>query len=204
MITIVNYGLGNIGSVANMLAKLGASVRIVDEPKGLRDAKKLLLPGVGAFDAAMKRLENTGMREVLNERVLTERVPILGICLGMQVLLSSSEEGASAGLGWIPGQVKRFIPRPQESLRVPHMGWNTVAQVRLSPLTADLPNPSRFYFVHSYYAQPFDETNVIMRTTNGQDFASVIGNGSNIFGVQFHPEKSHGYGKAILRNFLNI
>lgn len=202
MITIVNYGMGNLGSLLNMLRRIGAPARIEADPEAIRGAEKVLLPGVGAFDAAMRRInELPGLREVLDHKALVERVPVLGVCLGMQLLTRSSEEGELPGLGWIPGATQRF-PR-QAGLKVPHMGWNTALPTADDPLTADAGEEPRFYFVHSYYVRPDDPRHTLLCTHYGLDFASGIGSG-NIWGVQFHPEKSHRFGMQILKNFAGL
>jgi glutamine amidotransferase len=202
MITIVNYGMGNLGSMLNMFKRIGVQVRIESDPEVIRNAKKLVLPGVGAFDAAMQRInEQPGLREVLEHKAHVEQAPVLGVCLGMQLLTRSSEEGKLPGLGWIPGATRRF-PR-LEVLKVPHMGWN-IASVRTpSRLTHGVDHEPRYYFVHSYYVQVDDPAHSLMRTHYGLDFDSAIGR-NNIFGVQFHPEKSHRFGMQILKNFAEL
>jgi imidazole glycerol-phosphate synthase subunit HisH len=202
MITIVNYGMGNIGSMLNMFKRIGVKACIDSDPDSLRNAEKLVLPGVGAFDAAMKSIDGTpGLREVLDNKVLVEQTPILGVCLGMQLLTRSSEEGVKPGLGWISGETKHF---PKfESLKVPHMGWNIAHPNTPSRLTKDVGMEPRYYFVHSYYVTVDDPTHSLMRTHYGVDFDSSIGR-DNIFGVQFHPEKSHRFGMTILKKFSEI
>lgn len=202
MITIVNYGMGNLGSLLNMFKRIGVAARVESDIGALRNSKKLLLPGVGAFDAAMQRISDSpGLREVLDQKALVECVPILGVCLGMQLLTDSSEEGNLSGLGWIPGVTRRF-PR-LDGLKVPHMGWNIARPNTLSPLTADVGLEPRYYFVHSYYVQVNDPAHSLMRSHYGIDFDSGIGRG-NIYGAQFHPEKSHRFGMQILRNFAEL
>ena len=204
MITIVNYGMGNLGSVQNMFRKIGVPATITSDLGEIASAQKILLPGVGAFDAAMERIEQGGFRAVLDQKALVERVPVLGICLGMQLLTDSSEEGRLPGLGWISGTTRKFVFSPDQQLKVPHMGWNIVEEVRPSPLNRDFPPEPRFYFVHSYYVTVADERHVLMRTPYGHRFDSVISNGENIFGAQFHPEKSHRFGMQLFRNFANL
>ncbi len=202
MISIVNYGMGNLGSMLNMFKRIGVKARIESDPDLLRSSEKLVLPGVGAFDAAMHRIGDVpGLREVLEYKALTERVPVLGVCLGMQLLTRSSEEGELPGLGWIPGSTTRF-PR-QDGLKVPHMGWNVAQPCTPSPLTADVGIEPRYYFVHSYSVHVDDPAHSLMRTRYGLDFDSAIGR-ENIFGVQFHPEKSHRFGMQILKNFAAL
>lgn len=201
MIHIVNYGLGNLGSVKNMLRYIGVNSAIIDKPDDLKSAEKILLPGVGSFDKAMKCINDTGFFEVLNHKALVEKVPILGICLGMQLLTISSEEGTLPGFGWIKAKTIRF---PKDNgLKVPHMGWNTVTPVSPSQLTNNLLDESRFYFVHSYYVKVENEINSILKTTYGITFDSAIQH-ENIFGAQFHPEKSHKFGMQLLRNFSSL
>lgn len=201
MITIVNYGMGNLGSVQNMFKRIGVRSEIVDEPSKLAQASKILLPGVGAFDQAMKRINESGFREVLDQKALLEKVPMLGICLGMQLLTRGSEEGKLPGLGWVAADTIRF-PK-QKGLKVPHMGWNMVATAAPSALTINLLEDSRFYFVHSYRVHVDNEANSILKCTYGVTFDAAIQQ-DNIFGAQFHPEKSHKFGMQLLRNFSEI
>lgn len=199
MITIVDYRMGNLGSISNMLKKIGVQALITSDPEAIATASKLILPGVGAFDAGMENLERTGLVPLLNERVLQAHVPTLGICLGMQLMTRSSEEGQRPGLGWIDARALRFRPS-DPSLKVPHMGWNRVKPTRDSALTDSLPDEPRFYFVHSYYVQCSNPDDVLLTTSYGQDFHSAFRHG-NVWGVQFHPEKSHKFGMSLLRNF---
>jgi glutamine amidotransferase len=202
MITIINYGIGNLGSMLNMFKRIGVQVRTESDPDVIRSAVKLVLPGVGSFDAAMQQInERPGLREVLEHKALVEQVPVLGVCLGMQLLTGCSEEGRLPGLGWIPGTTQRF-PR-LEGLKVPHMGWN-IAKVRTpSRLTTGLGPEPRYYFVHTYYVKVDDPAQSLMRTHYGLDFDSAIGR-DNIFGAQFHPEKSHRFGMQLLKNFAEM
>lgn len=201
MISIVDYGMGNLGSVKNMLKHIGVLSQTIDDPEVLERAEKILLPGVGSFDQAMKRIIESGFLEVLNYKVVTEKIPILGICLGMQLLTIGSEEGKLPGLGWIDAQTIRF---PGNSgLKVPHMGWNLVYPATDSPLTKKLPEESRFYFVHSYYVKVASEENSILKTDYGIKFDAAIQK-ENIYGAQFHPEKSHKFGMQLLKNFAEI
>lgn len=201
MIHIIDYGLGNLGSVKNMLRYIGVDSIITSNPSEAHKATKILLPGVGSFDQAMIRINDSGWREILDHKALIEKIPILGICLGMQLLTESSEEGKLKGFGWIPSNTIRF-PR-MNGLKVPHMGWNSVLPVSGSIILKDLTADSRFYFVHSYYVKVENEVNSILKTTYGITFDSAIQNG-NIFGAQFHPEKSHKYGMQLLKNFARI
>lgn len=204
MITIVDYGLGNLGSVENMLRHLGIATKRSDDPEVVREAEKLLLPGVGAFDRGMRNLRNAGLIEALIDAVRRRGVPLLGICLGMQLLMERSQEGEESGLGWIPGSVRRFVFPPGTSqLKVPHMGWNTVRALRESPLLAQLPQASRFYFVHAFHVETECPEDVILEASYGIDFAAGIAR-DNVYGVQFHPEKSHRFGMRLLESFAGL
>ncbi|SVE57384.1 uncharacterized protein METZ01_LOCUS510238 [marine metagenome] len=200
-IVVVDYGMGNLGSIVNMLRKVGTTAEVGRSLETIGRAAKLILPGVGSFDAGMRSIEERGFREVLDEKALAQKVPVLGICLGAQLMTSHSEEGRLAGLGWIPGRTKRFSD--ESGLKVPHMGWNRAVVWRENPLTDNLPAEPRYYFVHSYYIQAEDKRDVILKTTYGVEFDSGIRRG-NIYGVQFHPEKSHRFGLALLANFASI
>ena len=202
MITIVNYGMGNLGSLVNMFKRIGVKAVIQSEPKLIGEATKLVLPGVGAFDAAMDSINDiVGLREVLGQKVIHEKTPVLGVCLGMQLLTNGSEEGKQSGFGWIPGNVKRF-PK-LDKLKVPHMGWNIAKINNKSKLTNGIGEDPRYYFVHSYCVQVSNPEHSIMRSFHGIDFDSAISLG-NIYGVQFHPEKSHRFGMKILKNFVEL
>lgn len=198
MITIVDYGMGNLGSIRNMLKRIGAQSEITGDPEKIEQAEKIILPGVGAFDAAMQLINSGGLLDVLNKKALGEKIPVLGICLGMQLLTESSEEGVLPGLNWINAKTLRF-PK-NEKLKIPHMGWNFTHIVHHSPLTENFTEEFRFYFVHSYCVHVTEENNSILKTSYGIEFDSAIQK-DNIFGVQFHPEKSHKYGMTLLRNF---
>lgn len=197
-IGIIDYGVGNLGSVRNMLRRVGCDAVIVSSAEELRACAKLVLPGVGAFDRAMERLETSGLREPLDEMALEKGTPLLGICLGMQLLTRGSEEGDRPGLGYIAAEAKRF-PRDM-GLKVPHMGWNVVTAPRTSPLTKQFEGETRFYFVHSYCVTVDDEADSMLKCTYGISFDAGIMHG-NIFGAQFHPEKSHRFGKALFSAF---
>ena len=201
MITIVDYGMGNLGSIQNMFKRIGAPARITADPAELEHADKILLPGVGAFDGAMQRINSSGFREVLDRKALVERVPILGICLGMQLLTRSSEEGQIPGLGWIGAETRRFPI--SNGLKVPHMGWNAVSQTRPSALTEGLAPDARYYFVHSFFVQVDRDEDSVLKTHYGLTFDAAIAHG-NIFGAQFHPEKSHRFGMHLLANFARL
>jgi glutamine amidotransferase len=202
MIVIVDYGVGNIGSVHNMLRKVGAKARFSGDAAEIRAADKLILPGVGHFGHGMGRLAATGLVPVLEEQVLSRKVPVLGICLGMQMMTRGSEESDTPGLGWVDAFTRRFQESP--TLRVPHMGWNTVRprpDARLFDAAA--PEPERFYFVHSYQVQTAAASDSAATCLYGNEFVAAFEVG-NIFGVQFHPEKSHLFGMGLLRRFAAL
>ena len=201
MITVVDYGMGNLGSITNMLNRIKVPVNVTSNVSEIENASKLLLPGVGKFDAAMNKINDSGLRDVLDKKVLNDKIPVLGICLGMQLLTCSSEEGSVPGLGWIKASTKKFPVF--DDLKVPHMGWNVVDVSNESLLTQSLPKDSRFYFVHSYCVHVHDSNNSILKTKYGIEFDSAISHG-NVFGTQFHPEKSHKFGMQLLRNFASI
>lgn len=201
MITIIDYGMGNLGSVLNMFKRIQVPAEISGDPEIIARATKLLLPGVGAFDNAMARINAGPVRPILERKALVERIPILGICLGMQLLTRSSEEGVSQGLGWVAASTRRFPDAP--GLKVPHMGWTSVSPGRPSALTRGLPAESRFYFVHSYYVTVDDEQDSVLTAVHGTPFDAAIQHG-NIYGAQFHPEKSHRFGMQLLANFATL
>jgi glutamine amidotransferase len=202
MIIIVNYGMGNVGSIANMHKKIGVPAAVSSDADAIRSADKLILPGVGAFDEGMRNLADRGLLPVLNERVVEQKTPVLGICLGMQLMTAGSEEGSRPGLGWMPGRTVRFRVNGN-GLKVPHMGWNTVHPQAPSRLFGGLPVPSRFYFVHSDHVR-CDCPEVIAATVNhGYDFPAALEYG-HVYGVQFHPEKSHRFGMALLKRFAAL
>lgn len=193
--------MGNLGSVQNMFRYLGIPSTISGDLEVLSKAKKLLLPGVGAFDNAMIRLNQAGFREVLDQKALEEKIPILGICLGMQLLTRGSEEGKLPGLNYIPSDTIRFPNTP--GIKVPHMGWNLVVPSTPSVLTQDLPEECKFYFVHSYRVHVDEEKNSILKADYGVRFDAAIQK-DNIFGAQFHPEKSHKFGMQLFTNFASL
>jgi glutamine amidotransferase len=201
-IAIVDVGLGNPGSVANMLRKVGAEAVRTDDAAVLVAADAVVLPGVGAFDVGMARLHEHGLVQPLGEQVVDAGRPVLGICLGMQLLAEGSEEGRAAGLGWVPGMVRRLPAERPDGTRqpVPHMGWNVARPVRSGTPFDAAGEDARFYFVHSYAFEPADGADVLATTTYGIDFCSAVRRG-NVTGVQFHPEKSHRHGLAFLRRF---
>lgn len=203
MLIVVDYGIGNLGSIVNMLNRIGAPVKISSSIEDVSAASKIILPGVGSYDSGMARIRELNLVEVLNHKVKIEKIPILGICLGMQLMTCSSEEGSFSGLSWIKAKVKKFDIENLK-LRVPHMGWNDVFVKKTSSvLFKDMYQDSRFYFAHSYFVSCDEQTDVLTETAYGNVFASSIEH-ENIYGVQFHPEKSHKYGMKLLNNFWKI
>jgi len=203
MVTLVNYGLGNIQAFHNIYTRLCLQVEIASSPEQLLRADKIILPGVGAFDTAMTRLNNSGMREVLDELVLNRKVPVLGICVGMQMMAKKSEEGVLPGLGWLDAEVRKFDESVfTQKTHLPHMGWNDVVPIFDSPLFDGISSP-RFYFLHSYYFLPSHSSQTIATTEYGETFTSAVGKG-HIYGVQYHPEKSHIWGIQLLKNFASL
>lgn len=200
MIVIVDYKTANIGSIVNMFKRLGIMARTAETPGLLEGATKIILPGVGHFDACAKSLRGLGFETALQDHVLVRGTPLLGICVGAQLLLEGSEEGEQRGLGWLAGRSLRFDSARHPGLRVPHMGWNAVTPAGTHPLLAGFESGARFYFAHSFHLTPANEGEVLARTTHGGVFASAIGKGT-IQGVQFHPEKSHRFGLRLLKNF---
>ena len=202
MIAIVDYGLGNLGSIKNMLKKIGVESQITGDISAIDSATKLILPGVGAFDNGMENLNATGLHECLNRKVLQQKTPILGICLGMQLMTKSSEEGKLQGLGWIDAQTIKFrFDDPAQLKTVPHMGWEYVNAVKKSNLIKDMHADPRYYFVHSYYVNCMERSDELLLANYGNDFVAGFER-DNIVGVQFHPEKSHKYGMRLLKNFI--
>ena len=201
MIAIVDYGIGNIGSIANMLKKIGEKdVVFAHNPKDLENAEKIILPGVGSFDTGITQLNKSGLRSVLDYCVLEKKIPILGICLGMQLLGTKSEEGLEKGLGYIPFVCKKFSFESQQ-LKVPHMGWDYINVAKDNKLITDLKTKQRFYFVHSYYVSCQDENDISMLCDYGGNFCAAVEH-ENVLGVQFHPEKSHQFGMRLFENFI--
>ena len=202
MIAIVDFGMGNLGSIRNMLARIGADSIITSDPLAIQAAGKLILPGVGAFDRAMENLNRAGLVPVLNDKVLSAKTPVLGICLGMQLLSRRSEEGSLAGLGWIDADTVRFPPEVDgKRLTVPHMGWNSVTVTQPASLLGRLGADARFYFVHSYHVRCDREADVAAVASHGITFHAAVAR-DNIVGTQFHPEKSHKFGLSLLRSFV--
>ena len=204
MITIIDYGLGNIRAFVNVFDRLNIKTKIARKSDDLKDASKIILPGVGAFDYAMNQLNASGMRDELENQVLSNKIPVVGICVGMQMLAKSSDEGNLPGLGWIDGEVKLFdaslIPY---KTRLPHMGWNSIRPVNGNHLMTDFNDDSRFYFLHSYYFVCHNIDEIISTTEYGVTFTSAV-NKENIYGIQFHPEKSHQNGIQLLHNFAKL
>jgi len=204
MIAIIDYGLGNVKAFINVYKKLNIPLLIAKQAEDLGKATKVILPGVGAFDYAMQQLEKSGMRAALDEMVLDRHIPVIGVCVGMQMLAGSSEEGKLPGLGWITGEVKRFnFTHLKNPISVPHMGWNTVKTVKNNGLLQGLESDARFYFLHSYYFHTAKTDDIIAVTDYGGEFVCAVNSG-NVSGVQFHPEKSHQWGIRLLENFAKI
>lgn len=203
MIGVVDYDTGNIGSVLNMLKKVGARAVVSRDPVELRKADKLVLPGVGTFDEAMGNLRRFGLFDVLNELVLEQRVPILGVCLGAQLMTKGSEEGDQPGFGWLNAHLQRFrSPEGEPPLRVPHMGWNVVnPEADGGGIFSNVAQPMRFYFVHSYHMVTEEAGLELSSSVYGYRFTSAMAH-RNILSMQFHPEKSHKYGLQVYRNFV--
>ena len=203
-IVIVDYGMGNVGSIRNMLKHIGFKAVISGTPEDIRSADKLILSGVGAFDSAMTKISDAGILDALNSKVIEEKTSVLGICLGMQLFTHASEEGLCRGLGWIDATTVRFsLTASAARLRVPHMGWNTLSLRHPHPLFQEMPGDMRFYFVHSYHVLSTRQDMILATTHYGYEFASVIAR-DNICGVQFHPEKSHKFGMTLLHNFVTF
>ena len=204
MITIVDYGLGNILAFANAYKRLNIGIHIAKTAEDLKLASKIILPGVGAFDHAMERLNASGMREPLDDLVLSKGLPVIAICVGMQILAESSEEGREPGLGWIKGKVRGFRDTPgAQDLPLPHMGWNDVHPLPGQEIFSGLETDSRFYFLHSFYFECQESSDIAAHSEYGIRFTSAIAHGS-IHGIQFHPEKSHHYGTRLLKNFADL
>lgn len=201
MIVIIDYNLGNPGSILNMIKKIGYNAVLTSDIKQLENASKIILPGVGSFDTGVRNLKNLNLINLLNKKVIEEKTPILGICLGMQLMTLSSEEGKEKGLGWLNAITKKFNFQNKE-LKVPHMGWNTITLRKHSKLFNEMENQeNRFYFVHSYAVECHDENDILTTTCYGYEFVSSFEK-ENIIGVQFHPEKSHKFGMQLLKNFI--
>lgn len=203
MLAIVDYGMGNLGSIVHALRRIDVAATLTSSPDDIQQADRIILPGVGSFDRGMENLSKRNLIPVLEERVLEDHVPILGICLGMQLFCERSEEGTSQGLGWIESSARRFrFERNGSRLKVPHMGWNAV-RTNDKTLLSGINGQDRFYFVHSFHLDDVREENIIGTTSYGYEFPSVIRRG-NIMGIQCHPERSHRSGIRILRNFMDL
>ena len=202
-IIIIDYGMGNLHSVKRKFYKMGINVEISSDTKDILYANKIIIPGVGHFRKAVENLKKLNLWEPLNEVALIKKIPVLGICLGMQLMAGHSEEGNESGLGWIDADVIRFKISNILKHKIPHMGWNNVRLHKPSRLFEGIPENSEFYFVHSYHLNCFNETEVLCYTDYEYDFVSAVEKG-NIFGVQFHPEKSHDTGEKFLMNFANL
>jgi glutamine amidotransferase len=204
MIGIVNYGSGNIQAIANIYNRANIPYQIITEPSQLKNSDKLILPGVGAFDATMQELVNSGLKEELDEQVLVCGKPVLGICVGMQILSKGSDEGVLNGLGWIDGTVRKFdVLKLREKPFLPHMGWNSIDPIIDHALFKGVDKELGFYFVHSYFFETVNPANTLCNTSYGESFSSAVYE-NQIFGVQFHPEKSHSNGIKLLSNFAKL
>jgi glutamine amidotransferase len=203
MIAIVDYGLGNVQAFLNVYKRLNVAATRATTPAGLAGATKIILPGVGAFDHAMERLEASGMRSTLDDLVLGQRVPVLGVCVGMQILAKSSDEGTRPGLGWIDAHVRQFRAPEAVPLPLPHMGWNDIVPAGANRLFDGLESQAKFYFLHSYYMDCARPVDIAAVSTYGAEFSCAV-SAENIHGVQFHPEKSHHFGIRLLTNFAEL
>lgn len=203
-VVVIDYGAGNLKSVLNKFKKLGIAAKASEDPEDILKADRLVIPGVGHFGNGMQKLRERNLIEPLNQKVLHEKVPVLGICLGMQLFTDYSEEGDVTGLGWIKGKTVRFrTDEFEQVLKVPHMGWNSLSTRAESPLFENIPADKQFYFVHSYHVECEDRSQVLARSRYGYEFDCAVAN-ENIIGTQFHPEKSHDYGQELIRNFVAL
>lgn len=204
MITIINYGSGNINAIGNIYDRLRIPFKIADHPNDVAGSEKIILPGVGAFEETMSILDSSGFRTVLDKEVLENKVPVLGVCVGMQILAEKSEEGIRPGLGWIKGEVKKIdLNLLHSKPKIPHLGWNSIKVVKRNKLLETIDEEQGFYFLHSYYFECANIDDIMSTTYYGKNFASSV-NHENIYGAQFHPEKSHHNGVNLLKNFANL
>ncbi|GAB3317325.1 imidazole glycerol phosphate synthase subunit HisH [Larkinella ripae] len=202
-IVIVDYGMGNLRSVLNKFRKLGVECTISADPHAIEEATALILPGVGHYGRAMDKLRQMSLLDVLHQRVQDEKVPVMGICLGMQLMMDHSEEGDAEGLGWIKGDTIRFRLDDRPALKIPHIGWNSIDPVRHHPISEGLNQDELFYFVHSFHVSLTDPSDALHRTHYGYDFVSAVQR-DHIFGFQYHPEKSQDAGVQVFRNFIKL
>lgn len=203
MVYIINYGIGNLGSVKNMFKKIGVEAQYATTPEDIYKAEKLVLPGVGAFDSCVKALKSSGMLNSLTEQVRTKKVPLLGICVGYQMLTEKSEEGIESGLGWLEAETVKFRDDSLK-MKIPHMGWNYITPAAEHPLVrCYAQEKARAYFVHSYYVKAKKNQDVILETEYINKFAAGMAH-ENIMGVQFHPEKSHRFGQELFKSFMEL
>lgn len=204
MIKIIDYGIGNIQAFMNLLKRLDIPAERAQNKDDIRNATKLILPGVGHFDHAMKKLNDSGMRDVLDNKVLVEKTPIIGVCVGMQMMATNSEEGELDGLNWIPGKVRAFKNFDNFNLPLPHMGWNAIHPItKLGLFENGFESAAQFYFLHSFYFDADEKVDVLAKAHYGLDFAAAVSRG-NIYGIQCHPEKSHHWGTKLIKNFSMI
>lgn len=200
MVAIINYGVGNLASIQNMLKKSGVTASITDNTAEISSATKILLPGMGHFDNCMQKLNSSGLRPIIEKKAMEDRIPVLGICVGLQMFMENSEEGSEKGLGWIKGRTIRFKEdKMKEKEKIPNMGWLETEPAKSSPVLENL-DEARFYFAHSYHVSLDDQKEELIKAHYGYDFTAAIEK-ENLVGVQFHPEKSHRFGLQLLRNF---
>jgi glutamine amidotransferase len=204
MITIIDYGLGNVLAFSNVYSRLNIPVTVAKSANDFANATKLILPGVGSFDHAIELLSQSGMRGIIEQLVMQNKIPVLGICVGMQILAKCSDEGVLPGLGWIDANVKKFdLSSMPHGAALPHMGWNDVQPTCVNNLFKDIGRDARFYFLHSFYFECYQKSDVLAVTEYGENFTCAVRRG-NIYGVQFHPEKSHHFGSKLLKNFADL